>query len=1510
MTFSTLLPLGLLVLVPYLIILYFLRPRGKETKISSNLLWKQLFDRAANRTKRSRFVRDILLLLQLFAVLLLILSLMSPRVKTGRSREENVLILMDTSAGMMHLDGKATRLEKAVSEAVEMVESSGDTSFTVITSGGSTDIRIANSGDKVKVAGVLKDITATDEAGNLKDAFDIVKTMQESAGEEPLHVIIFTDGSGALGAVDYSEKLDAEIRVYGGGSKNAAVSSLSFAASSQSSTERPLYDFAAGISNYSDSSAEFEVTLFDENGAVLGISNLKCDAGLSATAVFKGVTWEGNSARVELSGISFDGGGSDSLDRDNTSFVVKDKKNDIRGMLIGQGNIYIEKAFLAIAKHDIVIAADDSSAKKRDPNIIIYDAGTTAKYDTSSQSGGQGGSGENGGQSGSGKGSGDRSLSGVLRFGIPEDKAEVEKELEGAVLNFRDTALTGVMADFTLGVNKAAVLKVPEWAESFIEHNGDPVGYYGEKNGVRYIVLGFDIRESDFPLSAEFPIFMSNAISYLSDSGILIKNYYTAGDTLLANPSPIYDSILLREKLTEAGVFTISVGEGAEKFVVRFPASESDGRAVSEGTVSTGDYTGGVLRKKISSMLIILAIVIVLAEFFIYAKSMRYRGVFYIVTRVLTILLLGAALLKPYIPIGAIDQTTIFLVDASVSNSANVSEISSYISKQVKSAGKTDNFGVIVFGKDTSIDQFVTDEKSYGGVMAVANDSATDIEKAVGRAMTMIPSDSAGRIVIITDGRETEGNVMNTAAAVTGGDIEILSIIFEDEEKPDAYIENATLPESVSYGEIFSINVTVISNIEAPAVIYLEDGDGKVYQDEISLRKGSNRYTFKNKVDKDKSGSFKLSIKAEGDENPDNDSFNVFTALGDAPAVLVVFGSGRSDSAFEKVLQQAGVNYDSVSASNAPDELKEMLAYESIIFDNVFLSDVPSGFVDNLEEYVKDYGHGFICCGGENSFMLGGYRDTAVEKVLPVDMSMRGMVEMPSTAMIMVIDRSGSMLDQSSGGNGATNLDVALNAAILAVENLSPNDYVGVITFDDQYEWTVPVQKASDKESIKKAIKEINQGGGTTIKPAVLAAANGIKDVNAANKHIILLTDGMGETQDFDDAIKLINDNKVTLSTVAVGDYSDVMLLSRLAAACGGRYYFSRGANDIPKIFTQEIYLSMSNYLQNGDFSLSVSGSHPVTKGLFAGGWPNLLGYIASSPKEMSTGLIVSNLDDPILTVWQYGLGRTAAWNTDVSGRWSANLSGENDYAAMWKRLVDYTINDNMSISDKVETKTENGKTVVTYKTNEFGNGTAIYADYKNPEGKEGKLEFRMVEPGLYQAVLDEDEAGVYDLNVVREDDGKVINSVNTAAVLQYPKEYRFDISSKNFREYIEKYGREINMKENIWKEMNKHYTGRFFITWILVLLALFLFTADITLRKLGFMYFKRKKKAAVKVNKLEEGTEAGAYGIEAGTSSGKKSSKSGKSGAKGKSGREAQAGNGGLDMSELLKKKNERNIR
>ena len=1511
MTFSTLLPLALTVFVPFIIILYFLRPRGKDTKISSNLLWKQLFEKTMSRTTKSRFVRDILLLLQLLIVVLLILSLMAPKIRTKSRTETNVLMLIDTSAGMQHKEGGKTRLERAIEEAKGMVDDSGATSFTIITAGGTTDIRISNSKDKDKVKKALDLISCTDEEGNINSAFDIVRTMQEGSGDEPLHVVIFTDGSGAAATDEYTNKLDAEVRTYGGGSENISAYSLTFSSTGLSAEGEEIYDFASRITNFGNSAATFEVTLYDENGSVLGIKSLSADAGLSATAIFDDVVWKGQNARIEITGISFADGGKDSLERDNKAYAVKTRINDVNGMLIGQGNIYIEKAFQAVTGHTIHISADDGSVKNSDSNIVIYDSGSSMKYYT-------GKSGDEAEKS---------TVSGVMKFGIPADGAEIEKKLEGVFVTVRETALTYGIGDFSLGVNEAAVLKVPEWATSFIDHNGSSVGYFGEKDGVRYIVLGFDIRETDFPLKAEFPIFMADSVSYLSDSGILVDNIYTAGETLQVNPSADYDSAVLATRLTEAGVFTVSAGEASENYVVRFPMSESDGRPDAKGNVSTGDYSGGLIRKNLSEYLVIAAILLLLLELIIYIRGMRYRGKFYIVMRCVMAAFLVLSILGLSIPTKAKVQTTVFLVDLSESNKDHLEEINKYLGREIRKIGKNDQYGVVAFGDDSVIDQFVTKADGYSGVMSKVDGDATNIEQAVGRALSMIPSESAGRIVIVTDGRETEGNIMNTAAAITGGEIELRSILIEEEEIDDVYIENATLPDRVSFGEQFTINVTVVSNIDTEAKLTLTDGSGKAYEMEATLSKGNNRFAFRQTVEGDNSQSFTITVDAVGDQNPDNNSFNVFTAVSDAPAVLVVYGHGNKDEAFEAVLKAAGVNYEGVNVAKVPTDLKSMLAYESIIFDNVFISDIPDGFMENIETYVKDYGHGFICCGGENSFMLGGYNETVLEQILPVDMEMRGIVQMPSTALVLIIDRSGSMLDHAAGGG--TFLDMALNAAIIAVDNLSSNDYVGVVTFDDQYEWVVPIQQVTDKETIKNSIKKIKEGGGTTIKPALTDAANKLNNTPAVNKHLILLSDGMGETQDYDDTIELINKAKLTLSTVAVGDYADTMLLNRLASTCGGRFYLSRTAGNIPSIFTQEIYLSMNTYIQNGEFGLNASSSNAITKGLFENGWPTLLGYIGATAKELATTVITSNQDDPILTVWQYGLGRTAAWNTDVKGEWTSNLSGETDYAAMWKRLTDYTINESMSSADRVDTKEVDGKTIITYTADEYQENTDITANYVAPDGTEGTLSFVMVEPGVYQAELDDDVAGIYEMSVIREDGDKLINSINTAAVLQYPKEYRFDISNKNYIDYIEKYGKAITFSDSVWGDMKKHFTSSFDLTWIFILLALLLFVTDVTLRKLGFMHFplKRKKKVKAAVtaggdtmaaggmvaeNSFADGVSSGGP-AEAGTqfagaNSATNVQKPAKKPAKAK--KAAQAPAGGLDMNELLKKKNERNIK
>ena len=190
------------------------------------------------------------------------------------------------------------------------------------------------------------------------------------------------------------------------------------------------------------------------------------------------------------------------------------------------------------------------------------------------------------------------------------------------------------------------------------------------------------------------------------------------------------------------------------------------------------------------------------------------------------------------------------------------------------------------------------------------------------------------------------------------------------------------------------------------------------------------------------------------------------------------------------------------------------------------------------------------------------------------------------------------------------------------------------------------------------------------IMPALEEARKALMTSNAEIKHIILLTDGMGETTNFSSVTNKINSDGITLSTVAVGQYSDTQLMSQLAKDCNGRYYYADGSTDLPRIFAQEVFLGGNTYLKNGQYQLSVAG-HEITQGLFADGWTDILGYIAASPKDGAQQLIRSSEGDPILTVWQYGLGRSIAWNSDVDGGWTAGYSGEGDYAEMWRRMID-----------------------------------------------------------------------------------------------------------------------------------------------------------------------------------------------------------------------------------------------
>jgi hypothetical protein len=300
-------------------------------------------------------------------------------------------------------------------------------------------------------------------------------------------------------------------------------------------------------------------------------------------------------------------------------------------------------------------------------------------------------------------------------------------------------------------------------------------------------------------------------------------------------------------------------------------------------------------------------------------------------------------------------------------------------------------------------------------------------------------------------------------------------------------------------------------------------------------------------------------------------------------------------------------------------------------------------------------------------------------------------------------------------------------------------------------------------------------------------------------------------------------------------------------------------------------------------------------------------GYIAASPKTGASELLVSGLDDPILTVWQYGLGKTAAWNTDVDGGWTAAYSGEDNYAELWKRIIDFIAGTPNIGEDYLEVDNKDGRTVLTYHTDEYTDTTGIDGIFTSPGGSTGNVEFTTAEPGVFTAEIDSLETGLYNISVRRNDDDQVTGAFTTATVVQYSDEYRFDVTEVKYRSFIDRYGSWIDLDTNVWRPIQSNRSGSFDLTNIFLIIAITLFLMDIAGRRFGFdpVFRKKKKKKAAAV---EEPALAAVQETPVQEAEAVQTAKPAKKKEKPKKESDDQDV-GGLDTSALLKKKQDRNI-
>ena len=1426
MVFENLWPLIFLIGAPVIIILYLLRPKGTKTVVPSNLIWRKIVGVNQSAAFWEKFVSDPLMYLEILIMLLLTAALMSPLLGMASGSGGSVAIVLDTGASMQHLTEKGnSRFDEAKELALAYLENCRG-EVTLITSDSSTHLLASGSTDHGKLKRLIKQSRVTDLAGDLYGVRELLLSEQAD------RVLILTDGEGAA-ALEAEESW--QVIPLGEAAENLAVVSASASGS----------DAIVLVKSFADSEAECDVSLYEGENRLLGVRHLKLDPAGAESVLFEDLQRgeEGSYLRAELSAITFSSGREDSLQKDNLNYIFPETGEIIGAVLIGNGNRFIEKAYEAVTGKTITKLENETLIVNE--RIAIFDAGAGPDDFMPIAAAGK--------QTVQDEERPEETINGILRFGGGWGETE---SVKGVIVTFLDSELTEGIEESTFGVNESVIFDVPEWGRSFLAAGEQCLGYYGvDPDGVRRICVGFDIRESDLALLPEFPVWFANSLGFLSDRQILASHIYTAGQMPVINPSSHYDSSGLEVRTDKTGLYSISDGELTEDYAVLFPMEdESDGRLKMEAQNGAG--TAHVLvRRSIRRWLILAAILLLVLDLYLYVRRSRYRGRAAYVVRALLLLLLAAALFDLRIPNKKSGKATVFLADLSDSNSENREKIAAYLEDQISQKPASDYYGLVTFGKNALIDQFLTKNKSFAGIMTEPEPAATDIESAIGRAVSMIPDSGAGRVVLITDGRQSVGNIENVKMLLEESGIELCTLFTDSMPGDDAYISRAVMPSRLHLGDAFRLNVSVESNFETDATVCLYSGSRLIEEKSVHLRSGGNSFAFAMQVTGEENENFRVRLKAEGDTCPENDNYYLYADVEEAERLLVISGMNTDSGQLMNVLRAANTDVDTISAANAPDTLSEMLKYKAILLDNVYLGDLPEGFADQIKSYVRDYGGGLIATGGEDSFALGGYRETALEEVLPVDMEPRGVDEIPSMAMVMVIDCSGSMT--MSEENGPTRLDLAVEAACRAVENLSSKDYVGIVTFDDTATWQVPIVKAQDKDAIKKSIRTTREGGGTMIYPALNAAFSEIGKTDASVKHILLLTDGEGETRDFGQITDAMKKQGITLSCVAVGEDSDQELLETMAEATGGNYYYSDNRTDIPRIFAREVLMNGEAYLQNGDFSLAQGSFDEITEQLFDDGLPHISGYVASSAKSGARRVIESDKADPVLTVWQYGLGRTVAWNTDTTGVWSGGFIGKDDYVELWRRICDYAFGMEMTESDRVETVTdEAGRTQIRYLTDDYSGDVRVEGIITSPDGTEKEIELTQKTPGVFEEELSENREGIYFLSLKKTKNREMVTGVFTAAVLQFSGEYRFDVTDTAVRRFARENGRVLETGESVWTRLSGRITTGNSIVIPLLMAAALLFLLDVAMRRLELERVLANRIGAGIRRKRKDGTE------------------------------------------------------
>ena len=711
---------------------------------------------------------------------------------------------------------------------------------------------------------------------------------------------------------------------------------------------------------------------------------------------------------------------------------------------------------------------------------------------------------------------------------------------------------------------------------------------------------------------------------------------------------------------------------------------------------------------------------------------------------------------------------------------------------------KDDRIGVISFHGLPLIDSMSNTKLVLDSRAIRERGQSTDIAGAIQLALATFAKDSMRRIVLISDGNQTAGDIEGAIAAANAQNVPIDVMPLSYAVQNEVMVERVAAPSWRREPDAFDIFVSLVStNLQAVTgtLTIFEEGrpidkraititggeltdDGKVeprkHVERVhvpALRtRGVRRFTATftpdhvNTRDKLMAGQ----KSQPGDTQLQNNQASAFTFVQGQGRVLYV--DNAKDGA-GKVLRNAltaeKVELEVTDITGVPDDLVRLQDYDAIILHNVPKGHGGLGEMHDkaLARYVHDFGGGLVMVGGPDALGAGGWQGSKIEEVMPINFDIPAQRQLPKGALVLVI-HSCEMPNGNYWGE---------QCAIKAVETLSYQDEIGVVSFGNNWGagingsvWNHILAPKYDGTAAIRAIKQMTPMDMPSFDDCLKVAIHGVgpnqpclKNSSAAQKHIIIISDGDPVQND----ASLIQDclkNKISISTISVYPHGNYVppTMKRMADQTNGRYYgpIENNPGQLPQIFIKEATVVRRTLIQEKPEGIAVAmqpSASDIMKGITDP--PPITGLVLSARKNNPTieMPLVASVDgtknDPLFAHWQAGLGKSAVFASDATPIWNADwLKG--NYAGMygkfWSQVVRGVSRPPMSQDLAVSTERRGDRAIITVEATKrdagFTNFLNITGHVFDPENEAAEIRLVQTAPGVYTGEFPADKIGNY----------------------------------------------------------------------------------------------------------------------------------------------------------------------